>query len=69
MTRLTRDVKRETAARVQGRELMVELGKFSLTVRQKGRRSSYIVPLEAIYHLGGRMAAREAAAEKKARKR
>lgn len=59
MTRLTRDVRRETAARVQGRELMVELGKFSLTVRQKGKRSSYVVPLEAIFMLGARIKRRE----------
>lgn len=68
MTRLTRDVRRETAARVQGRELMVELGKFSLTVRQKGKRSSYVVPLEAIFMLGARIARREADALKPKRK-
>lgn len=64
MTRLTRDVRRETAARVQGRELMVELGKFSLTVRQKGKRSAYVVPLEAIFMLGAKIARREADAAK-----
>ena len=68
MTRLTRDVRRETAARVQGRELMVELGKFSLTLRQKGKRSTYTVPLEAIYMLGARIARREADAAKPKRK-
>lgn len=72
MTRLTRDVARETAARVQGRELMAVLGKFSLKLRQKGKRSSYVIPLEAIFMLGAKIACREADAakpKKKARKR
>jgi len=65
MTRLTRDVRRETAATVQGRELMAQLGRYSLTLRQKGRRASYVVPLEAIYMLGAKIARREADAAKK----
>lgn len=69
MTRLTRDVRRETSATVQGRELMVELSRHSLTVRQKGRRYSYCVPLEAIFSLGAKIARREQDAAKKAAKK
>ena len=65
MTRLTRDVRRETAAKVQGRELMAQLGRFNLTLRQKGRRASYVIPLEAIYMLGAKIARREADQQKK----
>jgi hypothetical protein len=65
MTRLTRDVRRETSVVVQGRELMVELSRYSITLRQKGKRSGYSVPLEAVYHLGGKLMRRELDAEKK----
>ena len=65
MTRLTRSVRRETAAVVQGRELMVELSRYSITLRQKGKRDSYSVPLEAVYHLGGKLRRRELDAAKK----
>jgi hypothetical protein len=65
MTRLTRSVRRETAATVRGRELMVELSRLTLTVRQKGKRVSYTVPLDAIFDLGAKLAARAALAEKR----
>ena len=65
MTRLTRDVRRETSAVVQGRELMVELGRYSITTRQKGKREGYTVPLEAVFMLGAKLKRRELDAEKK----
>lgn len=65
MTRLTRDVRRETSAVVQGRELMAELGRYSLTLRQKGKRTAYVIPLEAAYMLGAKLARRELDAAKK----
>jgi len=65
MTRLTRSVRRETAATIQGRELMVELSRYSITIRQKGRREGYTVPLEAAYMLGARLKRRELDAEKR----
>lgn len=68
MTRLTRSVRRETSVVVQGRELMVELSRYSITLRQKGKRSGYSVPLEAVFHLGGKLMRRELDAVKKGRK-
>ena len=68
MTRLTRSVRRETSAVVQGRELMVELSRYSITLRQKGRREGYTVPLEAAFMLGARIKRREDEAVKKGRK-
>jgi len=69
MTRLTRSVRRETAALVQGRPLMLEVVRLTIAVRQKGKRVGYSVPIEAIFHLGGRIAAREAAKEKAEKKK
>ncbi len=63
MTRLTRSVRRETSAVVQGRELMVELSRYSITIRQKGRREGYTVPLEAVYWTGAKLKRRELDAE------
>ena len=68
MTRLTRSVRRETSVFVQGRELMVELSRYSITLRQKGKRSGYSVPLEAVYMVGAKLARREADAVKKGRR-
>lgn len=65
MTRLTRSVRRETSVCVQGRELMVELSRYSITLRQKGKREGYTVPLEAAFMLGARIKRREDEAEKK----
>ena len=69
MTRLTRSVRRETSVCVQGRELMVELSRYSITLRQKGKREGYTVPLEAAYMLGARIKRRELDAVKKGRKK
>jgi hypothetical protein len=44
---------------------MVELSRYSITLRQKGKRSGYSVPLEAVYHLGGKLMRRELDAVKK----
>jgi len=68
MTRLTRDVRRETAAIVQGRPLMLVIGRSSITVRQKGKRCTYQVPIEALWSLGAKIARREADALKPKRK-
>ena len=65
MTRLTRSVRRETSVVVQGRELMVELSRYSIILRQKGKRIGYSVPLEAVFHLVGKLMRRELDAEKK----
>jgi hypothetical protein len=46
---------------------MVELSRYSITIRQKGRREGYTVPLEAAYMLGARLKRRELDAEKKGR--
>jgi hypothetical protein len=44
---------------------MVELSRYSITLRQKGKRSGYSVPLEAVFHLGGKLMRRELDAEKR----
>jgi hypothetical protein len=48
---------------------MVELSRYSITVRQKGRREGYTVPLEAVFMVGARLKRRELDAEKKGRKK
>jgi len=68
MTQISRPVKRETRSQVQGRVLMVELSRYSITLRQKGKRSGYSVPLEAVFHLGGKMMRRELDAAKKVKR-
>ena len=65
MTRLTRSVRRETAATVQGRPLMLEVGRLTIAVRQKGKRCTYHVPIEALWSLGAKIKRREDDAEKK----
>ena len=65
MTRLTRDVRRETAALVQGRPLMLEIGRHTITVRQKGKRCRYEIPIECLWPLGAKIARREADAMKR----
>jgi len=68
MTTLVRPVKRVTGVRIQNRALCIEVGPFEIKVRQKGRRTGYSVPLEAIWHIGGKLERRRLDAEKKARK-
>lgn len=65
MTRLTRSIRRETAATVRGRAIMIEVSRLAVTVRQKGRRTAYTVPLDAIFDLGAKLAARAARDEKR----
>lgn len=65
MTSLTRPVIRESAARMQGRTLIVELLPHEVIVRRKGTRLRYAVPIEALWSVGAKIAAREAAAEKR----
>ncbi len=69
MTQISRPVKRETRSQVQGRVLMVELSRYSITIRQKGRREGSTVPLEAVYWTGAKWKRRELDAEKKGRKK
>lgn len=65
MTRLTRSIRRETAATVRGRAIMIEVSRLSITVRQKGKRIGYTVPLDAVFDLGAKLAARLARDEKR----
>jgi hypothetical protein len=48
---------------------MVELSRYSITTRQKGKREGYTVPLEAVFMLGAKLKRRELDAEKKKGKR
>ena len=65
MTRLNRSVRRETSAMIQGRPLMLEVGRLTIAVRQKGKRCTYHVPIEALWSLGAKLKRREMDAEKK----
>lgn len=51
----------ETGPCYRGRPLMIEHGKFSLKIREKGHaaESAYDVPYEAVFTLGAKIAARE----------
>lgn len=69
MTRLTRDVKRETDAVIQGRPLMLEVGRLTIAVRLKGKRCRYEVPIAALWSLGAKLRRRELDAEKKAKRK
>ena len=64
MTTIDRPVRRETYARVQGRPLMIELSRHVVTVRRKGTRLRYTVPIEALWSVGAKIARREADALK-----
>ena len=65
MTTITRSIRRETCAMIQGRALMIEVGRHSIGVRLKGKRTGYSVPIEALYSLGAKLELRERMAEKK----
>ena len=65
MTTITRSIRRETCAMIQGRALMIEVGRHTIGVRLKGKRTSYSVPIEALYSLGAKLELRERMAEKK----
>lgn len=65
MTELTRPVRRETGARIQGRPLMLELSRHEITVRRKGTRVRYSVPIECLWSLGAKLKRRELDALKK----
>ena len=69
MTTITRSIRRETCAMIQGRALMIEVGRHSIGVRLKGKRTSYSVPIEALYSLGAKIARREADALKPKKQR
>jgi hypothetical protein len=58
-------VTRETRATYRGRALIVELSAHEVTLREKGRRLRVSVPLLAIYDLGFRLLAKQAAPAKK----
>ena len=45
--------------------MIVELMAHEVIVRRKGTRLRYAVPIEALWSVGAKIAAREAAAEKK----
>lgn len=69
MTTITKRLQRETNAFYRGRPLVIELDKFGLTIREKGRRSGYVVPFAAIHATGAKIAERERRAEKAAKKK
>lgn len=72
-TVLNRNVKRITVNPHHGRQLVVTLLPCDLiSMRQKGRRTSYVIPLSAVYDLGAKIYARaelkRKAEERKARR-
>ena len=62
-------LKRETAATVKGRPLIITLYPGYLTLRERGRRHSVSVEYRAVLDLGYKMLARAAAAEKAERRK
>ena len=62
-------VTRETRASYRGRTLIVELSAHEVTLREKGRRHRVSVPILAVYDLGFKLLAREAAAAKRAKRK
>ena len=58
-------VRAETGALYRGRPLMIELRPYSVYIREKGRRSGYEAPWEAIYEMAAKLRARQTAAEKR----
>lgn len=59
----------ETDSTVQGRALVVSVYPHYIEVRQKGKRTGFAVPWEAVYECGGKMAAAKDRAEKAAGRR
>ncbi len=45
----------ETPVEVRGRKLIVKLGTSGLQIRQKGCRSSYFIPYDALWDLGAKL--------------
>jgi hypothetical protein len=67
MTKITKEkrLKRETAATVRLRPIIVELFPFYVGVRVKGTREFHAVPWDAILDLGRKIDARETLAAKR----
>lgn len=61
-------VRRETSTLYRRRALIVELTAHAAIIREKGRRARVTVPWDACYDLGMKLLAREAKAEKLARR-
>jgi hypothetical protein len=71
MTRLNNDARlqRETACRIRGKAVVIELGSLVMRLRLKGARWGYEVDYESIFLLGARKAAEEERRKKEERKR
>jgi hypothetical protein len=65
VTDFTIKIKRQTAAKIRGNPLVVELTPFDVTIREKGTQRGYTVPWMAVYELGTRLKAREDERERK----
>jgi hypothetical protein len=65
-TTQSRRVKRETGALFQGRNLVIELGPYEVSIRPKGTRCAYRVSYAQIFRLGAENAVRQRRAEREA---
>jgi hypothetical protein len=63
-----RKVRRETSTLHRGRPIVVELDVFGLTLRQKGKRKSFLLPYDAALDLAMKLEARKVMAEKAAQR-
>ena len=61
-------IRAETSTTIQHRPLIVTLGPYSLTIREKGRRKGYAVDWESIFVLGATKEADRQRAERKAKR-
>ena len=54
----------ETSCPYRGRPIIIDLQAFVVSVRLKGKRTSFLVPYDAILDLGAKLADRARRAEK-----
>ncbi len=66
---LNSKVTRESRAVYRGRALVIELSAHEITLREKGKRTRVSVPILAVYDLGFKLLAREAAAAKREKRK
>jgi hypothetical protein len=71
MTRLNNDalLRRETACKIRGKAVVIELGSLVMRLRLKGARWGYEVDYESIFLLGARKAAEEERRKKQDQRR
>lgn len=65
----SRKIRRETPALWRGRNLVIELAQYEISIRPKGTRSAYRVSYDQIFKLGAENEARRRKAERAAKRK